>query len=128
VERVHFIPSVPLDRLLAHTREADLGVTLFESTCENYRLTIPNKLFEYVAAGVPVLGSSQPEVERLILDHRIGWTVDPASVAAVAAGLRRALAESRDPALCMRVRAADAEFSWDREQRRLVGAYRTLQA
>jgi len=126
-ERVHFVPSVPLDELLAHTREADLGVTLFEPTCENYRLTIPNKLFEYVAAGVPVLGSSQPEVERLILDHAIGWTVDPASVAAVAAGLRQGLAEGRDPALRARVRAADQAFSWDEEQRRLVGAYRTLE-
>jgi len=125
-DRVHFIPSVPLDEVLAHTREANLGVSLFESTCENYRLTIPNKLFEYVAAGVPVVGSNQPEVEHLILEHGLGWTVDPASASGVAAALRHGLAQRHDPALRQRIRAADSRFSWDDEAQRLICAYHTL--
>jgi len=126
--RVHFVPSVPLEEMLGHTREADLGVSLFESTCENYRLTIPNKLFEYVAAGVPVVGSNQPEVEQLILEHGLGWTVDPASASAVAAALRRGLAQSTDPTLRERIRAADARFGWDDEAQLLLGVYKTLDA
>ncbi len=126
-DRVHFVEEVPLGELLMHTREADLGVTLFEASCENYRLTIPNKLFEYVAAGVPVLGSAHPEVERLIAGHGIGSTVDPTSPAAIASELRRGLAESRDPALRQRVRAADRAFDWGAEARRLLDAYAALE-
>lgn len=124
--RVHFVPSVPVEEMLRHTREADLGVTLFESTCENYRLTIPNKLFEYVAAGLPVVGSNQPEVEQLILEHGLGWTVDPASASAVAAALRHGLAQSHDTALRERIRTADTQFSWDDEAHRLIDAYQAL--
>lgn len=127
-ERVHFVAGVPLDGLLRYTREADVGVTLFESTCENYRLTIPNKLFEYVAAGLPVVGSAQREVERLIRDHGIGWIVDPSDVGALAAALRRSLGQTDAPELRARLRAADHAFSWPEESRRLTDAYRTLEA
>jgi len=126
-DRVHFVDRVPLDQLLAHTREADVGVTLFEPSCENYRLTIPNKLFEYVAAGVPVVGSAHPEVERLVVEHGIGSTVDPTSPVAIAAKLRHGLAESRDPLLRQRVRAADRAFDWTAEAQRLVAAYAALE-
>ena len=48
-----FLPSVPLEELLAHTAQADVGVTLLQDTCQNHRLAPPNKLFEYIAAGIP---------------------------------------------------------------------------
>jgi Glycosyltransferase Family 4 len=49
-DRAVLLPSVPLDELLAYTAEADLGVTLLQDNCENHRLALPNKLFEYIAA------------------------------------------------------------------------------
>ena len=74
-DRVHFLPSVPLERLLEHTADADVGVSLLQDTCENHRLALPNKVFEYVAAGVPVVVSDLPELTRLVEQHGIGWTV-----------------------------------------------------
>ena len=71
------LPSVSLDDLLAHTAEADVGVTLLQDTCENHRLALPNKLFEYIAAEVPVVASALPEVQRLIDAYGIGWCVAP---------------------------------------------------
>ena len=67
------LDSVPLDDLLANTAEADVGVTLLQDTCENHRLALPNKLFEYIAAGVPVVASALPEVQRLVegVRHRL---------------------------------------------------------
>ena len=65
-DRVHFLPSVPLERLLEHTADADVGVSLLQDTCENHRLALPNKVFEYVAAGVPVVVSDLPELTRLV--------------------------------------------------------------
>ncbi len=65
-DRVALLPSVPLSELLANTAEADVGVTLLQDTCENHRLALPNKLFEYIAASVPVVASALPETERLI--------------------------------------------------------------
>src|SRR5215213_547355 len=95
-ERVHFVPSVPLEDLLSHTAEADVGVSLLEDVCENHRLALPNKLFEYVAAGVPVVGSRLPELRRLVEGRRIGWTADASDPVDIARALREALAGRHD--------------------------------
>jgi glycosyltransferase involved in cell wall biosynthesis len=127
-DRVHTLASVPLDRLLAWTADADVGVTLLQPTCENHRLALPNKLFEYVAAGVPVVAAALPEIERLMAEHRIGWTVPPTDPAGVAGGLRAALAARGDPELAARLRVAAEALSWDAERRRLLGVYDELAA
>jgi glycosyltransferase involved in cell wall biosynthesis len=119
-DRVHFHPSVPVERLLAFTAEADVGVALLEDTCENHRLALPNKVFEYAAAGVPVVASDLPELARLVERHRIGWTVDAADAEALAGALRRALAAG--PV------GGAPELSWEREREPLLDLYRRLAA
>jgi glycosyltransferase involved in cell wall biosynthesis len=124
--RVHFAGAVPLAELLEHTREADVGMALFEPECENYRLTLPNKLFEYLAAGVPVVASEGTEVGRVVAEARVGWTADPARSETVAAALRAALEARGDAALRERVRALDARFAWHREREGLLEVYAAL--
>jgi glycosyltransferase involved in cell wall biosynthesis len=125
-DRVHLEPGVPLERLLATTAEADVGVSLLQDTCENHRLALPNKVFEYIAAGVPVVASDLPELRSLIAEHGVGWTVRPDDPAAVAAALRTALAARRDGALLERLGAAAGALGWDRERERLYRAYARL--
>ena len=126
-DRVTTLPSVPLSDLLAYTAEADVGVTLLQDTCENHRLALPNKLFEYIAAGVPVVASALPEAQRLIEAYGVGWCVEPSDPAALAAALTRALGSRGDPALGERLRRAAGELSWSREQSRLLELYERLQ-
>ncbi len=124
--RVRLLPSVPLAELLAHTAEADVGVTLLQDTCENHRLALPNKLFEYIAAGVPVVASALEETERLIDSHGVGWCSPPEDPEALAQVIALALREGRDPALKERIQRAGQELCWAREQDRLLGLYRRL--
>ncbi len=125
--RVAILPSVALAELLAHTAEADVGVTLLQATCDNHRLALPNKLFEYISAGVPVVASALPEVQRLVDGYDIGWCVAPDDPAAVAEGLTRALRARGDPALRERLQRAGAELTWSHEQVRLLELYDRLQ-
>jgi glycosyltransferase involved in cell wall biosynthesis len=124
--RVALLPSVPLAELLAHTAEADVGVTLLQDTCENHRLALPNKLFEYIAAGVPVVASALPEIRGLVESREIGWCVAPGDAPALAATLSLALSRGEDPELRRRLARAAAELSWEREQQRLIGLYDRL--
>ena len=121
--RVHFRAPVPLAELLSYSAQADVGVTLLEDTCENHRLALPNKAFEYIAAGLPVVASDLPELRRLVDQFGIGWTADPADPASIAAALRSALESRDDAALRERLAAAAEQLSWRREQDRLVGLY-----
>ena len=125
-DRVALLASVPLSELLAHTAEADVGVTLLQDTCENHRLALPNKLFEYIAAGVPVLASALPETKRLIESRGVGWCSAPGDPDALALALRVALRDGGDPALRQRLRVAAEELCWAREQHRLLAVYERL--
>jgi glycosyltransferase involved in cell wall biosynthesis len=124
--RVHFAGAVPLAELLANTREADIGAALFEPDCDNYRLTLPNKLFEYLAAGVPVLAGEGTELGRVVLEAGVGWTADPTRGEDVAKTLATALESRGDGALRERVRALDTRFGWDREREGLLRVYAEL--
>jgi hypothetical protein len=120
------LASVPLERLLEHTREADVGVSMLEDTCENHRLALPNKVFEYLAAGVPVVLNDLPELRRLVGQYGIGWVAEGASPERLAATLRTALEQGDDPALAQRLAVAGRELRWEVEQRRLLELYDEL--
>lgn len=124
--RVHLRGSVPPRALLSHTAQADVGVSLLEDSCENHRLALPNKLFEYLAAGLPVVVSDLPEAAKLVRERQVGWCADAADPRSVAAALGVALAERDDPALRERVERAAAELSWEHEKRRLLAVYERL--
>jgi len=120
-KRVHFLPSVPVEQVLAYTRQASVGVSLLEDTCENHRLALPNKVFEYIAAGVGVVVSDLPELRRLATKESAMVTtrVDPASVAAA---LNTTLGRGAD------VCPANRSSSWPDECEALLAAYAAARA
>jgi glycosyltransferase involved in cell wall biosynthesis len=125
-ERVTLLPSVPLGELLAHTAEADVGVTLLQDTCENHRLALPNKLFEYIAAGIPVVASDLPETRSLVERHGVGWCAQPGELGSLTRALSAALDSRADRQLRERLAQAAAELCWPREQLRLLELYAWL--
>jgi glycosyltransferase involved in cell wall biosynthesis len=122
-ERTHLLGPVPPEALLSHTAQADVGVSLLEDSCENHRLALPNKVFEYVAAGLPVVVSDLPEAAKLVRERGIGWCADSSDPESVAATLRTALARQDDEGLQLRLEQARSELSWDREKQRLLAIY-----
>lgn len=125
-ERTHFLDPVPPETLLSHTAQADVGVSLLEDSCENHRLALPNKLFEYLAAGLPVVVADLPEASRLVDERGVGWCADPADAGSVAAALRTALDRQDDDGLRHRLARAASELSWEREKQRLLAVYEEL--
>ena len=121
--RTHLLGPVPPGALLSHTAQADVGVSLLQDTCENHRLALPNKLFEYVAAGLPVVVSDLPEAARLVRQRGIGRCAVPDDPRSVAAALRDTLSGQDDPAMRKRLASAAIELSWGREKRQLLEVY-----
>lgn len=119
--RVHFLPYVPHERLLAHTAQADVGVSLLQPSCENHRLALPNKVFEYLAAGVPVVVSDLPELRRLLDSYAVGCVVDPLRPEAIARAISHTVAARKR--LLPEVERAARELSWRAEAPKLIGLY-----
>jgi glycosyltransferase involved in cell wall biosynthesis len=128
-ERVFLPGRVPLGDLLEYTASADIGVSLIENACLSYYYSLPNKLFEYLQAGIPVIASNFPEMRAIIRDYGVGIAVDPASPADVAMAMRLLLDDQ--PLLRKRMAAgaqlASKTYSWDVERRRLLALYAELE-
>ena len=74
--KVKFLGRLPLDQLHRVTQNADLGISLEEDLGLNYRFVLPNKLFDYIQAGVPVLVSNLPEMRKIVEKYQIGAISD----------------------------------------------------
>ena len=124
---IHFHPAVAMNEILNYTRGADAGMFLCEKTCLSYYLSLPNKLFEYLAAGIPVISVDFPEVASLIKKYDCGWIV-----AAPLSGSLKHLAESitekdiKDKKT--KVEKIRQIFSWDIEAKKIISIYESLLA
>lgn len=70
--KVIFKPRMPYAEMMRYTALADLGVSLDKDTNINYRYSLPNKVFDYAAAGIPVLVSDLIEVRSFVEKHGLG--------------------------------------------------------
>ncbi len=87
---VFFLDAVPPDELLAYTASADVGVSLPEDITLNHHLALPNKLFEYLAACIPVVASDLPEIRKVVVDFDVGVVANANNRADLLAALRQA--------------------------------------
>lgn len=71
-ERAEFLGHVPYDRLHQVTRQASVGVSLEEDLGLNYRYALPNKIFDYIQARVPVVASPLPAMAQLVREYGVG--------------------------------------------------------
>lgn len=125
--RVYFVPPVPPDELLPVTASADIGVTLLEDTCRNHRLALPNKLFEYLMAGLPVVASELPEIARVVDGFDVGRTVDPGDTPALSAVLQELVDRPKLRAsLAANAPGVFEHYSWEKSKDNFVEVYTEL--
>ncbi len=74
--RTHFYGAVPYLELLELSADANIGFSLIKPISKSYEQALPNKLFEYALAGIPIIASKLPEMEKIINKYQIGYTVD----------------------------------------------------
>jgi len=128
-ERIHFLEPVAPDEIRTTIRDARIGVTMLEDTCLNHRYALPNKLFDYVHAGVPVLGAALDEVDTIISRFDIGMTADPSDPRSIANALLDMLNDDRQNRWRSNLPRAAETFTWESaSQRFLDGMVQALSA
>ncbi|MDH7516402.1 MAG: glycosyltransferase [Bacteroidota bacterium] len=113
-DRVFLHPAVPYDRLHAYTCSADIGVLLYRNNCRNNYYCAPNKLYEYLQAGLAVVASDFPGLVDIVEGHELGRTVDGGDPASIGRAIQELLDGQVRRAIRTRSLAlAESEFRWE---------------
>lgn len=76
-QNIHFMPAVKPHEIPLYTSGADIGLIVAENLGLSYFYGMPNKLFEYLYCGLPVITSNFPEMGKIVNDYQCGWTISP---------------------------------------------------
>jgi glycosyltransferase involved in cell wall biosynthesis len=128
-DRLVFVPQVPWNKLCEYTADADVGFCLSQDDCENNRLALPNKIFEYLMAGVPVVVSDFPILREYVDKSGVGVLApqdNPATIAEIVGALLaepRRLDEMKERALQL----SRLTFNWESQEAELIRLYSSFE-
>jgi len=115
-DKVFLTGAVEHKKLLNYTAAADIGLTLIENISTSYYYALPNKLFEYLNAGLCVLSSPLPQMKKIVDDYKVGEIVNPENQDEINAAVKKL---SEDSELLEKYKrnalAASEELNWENE-------------
>lgn len=123
--KVDFIQRVPYKELRRYTKAAGIGIQFLENTNFNHYSASSNKLFEYIMAHVPVIGSKLPEIEAVIENEQVGLTVEPESTKQLKEAIQKLVDDDElRRQFSENTKQAKQKYNWDNEKEVLKRVYR----
>lgn len=124
--RLEIVPAVPPDSVALTLAQADIGVVLITGDSISYQHSLPNKFFEAVAAGLPLVVSGIPEVRRMVELYDIGVICDPTQPEDIAAKIEIVLQSDNLERFRQNVEKARKQLNWQSEETKLISIYNDL--
>jgi glycosyltransferase involved in cell wall biosynthesis len=122
-----YLGHLPYEAIPPLLEGALAGLLCFQPTPNNV-LGTPNKLFEYMSAGIPVVASDFPFIREVVLEADCGILVQPEDVGGIAAAMGRLLRDREEAARLGRngLRAVQDRYNWESEEQKLLSLYASL--
>ncbi len=122
---IFFIDTVTATQLKWMTKKAYVGFTLDKATCLNYEYSLPNKLFDFVQANVPIIASDRVEVAKIIKENNIGIVLEDVTPLAIAQAII-SIQKEQYQKYKYNLRITAAKYTWQRQENTLLDIYKNL--
>jgi glycosyltransferase involved in cell wall biosynthesis len=123
-DKVIFKPRMPYADLMHYTANADAGLTLDKGTNLNYRFSLPNKLFDYIHAGIPVIASPLPEIQKIIDTYQVGCYIPDHEPVNMAKKINEVIADQEQMKIWKKnCSFASLELNWEKEEKKVIDIY-----
>ena len=121
--KVSFVDKMKPEALLSYTRQADLGLCLLENKGLSYYYALPNRIFDYINAGIPVLATRFPEIEAIVDTYQTGVLIDNYEPESLAQTINKML---EAPYPTEHFQSLASKFCWENEEKILLDIIRNL--
>lgn len=123
-EKVHFVGKITFNSLSAYTKSADIGIVLQEDLSLSYRFVLPNRLFDYIHAELPVIASDLPEIRKIFLENEIGLLVSDLYPENLAQKITYLLDDSeKRNQIKEKMKLVKEKYCWENEEKKLIDLF-----
>jgi len=127
-DKVIFLEPVDMTKMVDSLEGFDIGIVPYKPVSLNNKLASPNKIFEYMMAGLPIAASDSPELKKIVTENNVGVLFDPSDPKDIANKINsliengKILEQMREKAL----ECAKSEYNWEFQSRKLIDVYDSL--
>ena len=126
-EKVIIKDKMPYDELMEYTKIADLGLSLDKATNLNYEFSLPNKVFDYIQAEIPLLVSNRKEVASLVAENNVGWIIKDVEPKKLAEKVNQIFKDDNDYAIKKQnLKQSYEKYYWEKEAENLKEIFNGL--
>ena len=118
--------NVTVNEVVATLAQADVGLALITSEFLSYYYALPNKFFESISAGLPVLTSQNPDMKALVEQYNIGLSCDPTNPESIADAIKEILVPENYAHFKANVDIARQDLTWEHEEKKLINIYKAI--
>jgi glycosyltransferase involved in cell wall biosynthesis len=121
-DKVYFLGKVSPTKLQTLTPLANLGLSIEEDLGLNYRFALPNKIFDYIQAEVPILVSDLPEMRKVVLDYNVGSIIENRNPKKLANQIEKILEKD----FLTKLQIAKSELIWENQEEKLLSIFKNV--
>ncbi len=125
-EQVIFFDKMSASDLRQYTINANLGITIDKDTNMNYHFSLPNKVFDYIHAGIPLLTSKLPEILNIVTTYQIGMTIDNHHPEHIAKKISQCITSEHYTTYQQNTKKAALDYNWETEKQKLITLFKAL--
>ncbi len=123
-DKVIFHGKVPGDQVQSYTHSADIGLCLLENKGLSYYYSLPNRVFAYLHADVPILASPFPEIAQIVQKHQTGILTEAQEAHQLASVIQNSLDHPMDTSHFASIKKL---YNWEREELVLLRAMKEVE-